>query len=154
MVDMNVLDAIERAKNNSDIKKLKDFFLGSAFTCVKDGEEINQWTILFYNPKTKRVTDCFVNDRFVTPSEETKAIDEIKELNTKNIKVPVEKALEIAKKDITKTIINILISLHKKDVVMWSIGLVSSDMTATSVDINAETGEVIKKEETKLIKQL
>jgi len=151
---MNVLDAIERAKENESIRSLKDFFLGSAFTCIKNNEEISNWTVLFYNPKTKKVLDCFVSDKFVTPGEETPAMDEIKELGTEGIKIPVEKALETAKEGTKKSIVNIMISLHKKDAVLWSIGIVFADMFALSVDIDAETGNILKKEETSLIRRL
>lgn len=151
---MNVLDAIEMAENDSNIKSLKDFFLGSAFACIKDKEEVTDWTILFYNPKTKKVIDCFVNEKFVTPGEETVALNEIEELETDKVKIPVEKALEIAKGGQKKNIVNTLITLHKKDIVLWSIAVVCSDMTATAVDIDAETGDVRKKEEKILFKKL
>jgi hypothetical protein len=154
---MNVLDAIEKAENNENIKTLKDFVLGSAFACVKDKEEITQWTILFYNPRTKKVIDCFVNEKFVTPGEETPALyetDELKEEDINKMKITVEKALEIAKEGVTKSIVNIMISLHKRDSILWSISIVATDMTALTIDINAETGDTIKKEETKLIRQL
>jgi len=151
---MNVLDAIEMAENNSDIKTLKDFFLGSAFACIKDKEDITKWTILFYNPKTKNVIDCFVNEKSVIPGEETVAMNVIEKLEKEKVKVSFSQALETAKEGLKKNIVNILITLHTKGVPLWSIAIVSSDMTALAVDIDAETGKVIKREEKELIRRL
>ncbi|MEM7819663.1 MAG: PepSY domain-containing protein [Candidatus Aenigmatarchaeota archaeon] len=151
---MNIIDAVRYAENNEDVKKLYDFFLGSAFTCITEDENITEWTLIFYNPKTNRTIDCCVNDNFITLGEETQALSKFEKLNVLDIKISVEDAIDRAKSDVKKGIVNILITLHKKEIPIWRIGVVTNDIAITSFDINAINGEIIKKEETSLIREV
>ena len=152
---MDVSYAIERANANEEIKKLSGYFLCSCFACIKQSkEEIKQWTLLYYNPDSRKVLDCFVNDKFVTLGDETPPLAEIEKPDFEELKVTVEDALEKAAKDYRKSTLNVLITLHQKQRLVWTINLISGDMMATTVDVDAKTGEITRREETSLIRRL
>lgn len=156
---MKFEDAVKRASANESVQKLKSFFLGSGFASLTDETDVKEWTLLFYNPAKKTVVDCFVNDRFVTVGEETPAVSEIEELDTKPVKADVREALKTAKEKFGKKTINILISLHKKEIesrlyTVWTIGMIAPDISVTSFDIDAESGLVLKEETTSLIRRV
>jgi hypothetical protein len=156
---MNLDDAVRRANANDQVQRLKDFFLGSIFASLTEFTDVNEWTLLYYSPRTKTVVDCFVNEKFVTVGEETPAINEMQELAMGEVNTTVDSALAIVKKQFKKKPINILISLHtkvieKKSYTVWTIGLVTQDISVTSFDIDASNGAVLKEETTRLIRQL
>ncbi len=151
---MEVKEAIERAKNSKDVKKLKNYFICSCFACINDSKkEITEWTLLFYNPEKKVVLDCFVNDKFVTLGEETPPMSEIKKPSLDGLKVTAEDALGTVLKNFKKSTINVLITLHKNPLV-WTINMITKDMMATTFDVDASTGKVLREEETSLIRKL
>jgi hypothetical protein len=156
---MNLDDAIRRAGANDQVQRLKDFFLGSIFASLTEFSAVKEWTLLYYNPRTKTVVDCLVNEKFVTVGEETPAINEMQRLQTDDVRVSVDKALSTVRSQFKKTAINILISLHNKEIekksyVVWTIGLVTQDIAVTSFDIDAASGAVLKEETTRLIRKL
>ncbi len=152
---MDVQQAIDRAKNNDDVRKLKDYFLCSCFACIKQADEkINQWTLLYFNPGSNKVVDCFVNDKFVTVGDETPPLGEIEKPDFSQIKIPIEDAIDTAARDYRKSLINVLITLHQKGTLVWTINFISPDMMAKTVDVDAKTGKVLREEETSLVRRL
>ena len=154
---MDVSYAIEKANASELVNKLQKsgYFLCSCFACIKQSRDgINQWTLLYFNPEENKVLDCFVNDKFVTMGDETPPIAEIEKPDFTGLKVPVQDAISTAMKDYRKSTLNILITLHQKGRLTWTINLIASDMVATTVDIDAKTGEVTRQEETSLIRRL
>jgi uncharacterized membrane protein YkoI len=147
---MKILDAIERAQKSGEFSKLKDFFLASAFACITENEDIKNWTLLFYNKKRNVAVDCFVNDKFVTFDAEMPAMDDYKELKFDKI-IPVEKAINIAKEKVNIKIVNILITLVMKESVLWKISVITIDIAATSFEIDASNGEILKEDRTSLL---
>ena len=152
---MRVNDAIERTEKNEDVKKLRGYFLCSCFACVKDkNDKISEWTLLFYNPDKNAVLDCFVNDKFVTIGDETPPISEIEKPDFKEVKTSIETAMETINKKFSKTTINVLITLHKKGSMVWTINMITADMNATTFDVDAKTGKITREETTSLIRKL
>lgn len=150
---MEVNEAIEKASNNEDVKKLQNYFLCSCFACVKDkNDKITEWTLLFYNPDKNVVVDCFVNSKFVTIGEETPPLTEIEKPDFDEAKVNVGDAIS-AVKNFKKNTINVLITLHKSPLI-WTINMITPDMMATTFDIDAKTGKILREEETSLIRRL
>ncbi|MBS3051326.1 MAG: PepSY domain-containing protein [Candidatus Aenigmarchaeota archaeon] len=151
---MDVSYAIEKANANEDIKKLRDYFLCSCFACIKHADEkISQWTLLYYNPQANKVVDCFVNDKFVTIGEETPPLAEIEKPDFNGLNVQAEDALATARENFRKSTINVLITLHQNPL-KWTINFISSDMMATTVDVDAKSGRITRQEETSLIRRL
>ena len=151
---MEVSDAIERAKNNEDVRKLAGYFLCSCFACLKQSKDrINEWTLLFYNKKKNTVLDVFVNDKFVTIGDETPPIKEVEEPDFDTVEIGIEEALE-ALKDFKKSTINVLITLHKKGIMVWTISMITTDMMATTFDVDAVTGKIVKEETMSLVRRL
>jgi len=156
---MNLLNAVEKAQHNENVRKLRGYFLGSVFASLTDpNSEIAEWTVLYYNQRTKTVVDCFVSDKFVTVGEETPAIKEIDELEIKNVKVDIKTVLGAIEKKFKKKSLNILISLQTKDFggpkTVWTIAHVTPEMLAVSFDVDASTGSLLKETTTHLIKRV
>lgn len=151
---MEVTEAIRMAGASKDVKRLKNYFLCSCFACIKHAkEDITSWTLLYYNPTTKKVLDCFVNDKFVTIGEETPPLGEVEKADFSRVKISAEEAIDMAAKNFSKSTINVLITLHKKRLV-WTINFISGDMMATTFDIDADTGKITREDTTSLIRRL
>lgn len=149
---MLLMDAIKKAESDKLVKKLsKDHFLCSAFAFIRDGI-VKEWTLHFFSPKEKKMVDCLVSDT-VTIGEETPAIKDMQELNTKKIKISSEKALKIVKREFDKKTITSMISLRKKKKITWTVNMITQDMMATSFDIDAMTGKIIERKEESLIRE-
>ncbi len=156
---MNLLDAVEKVEHNENVRKLRGYFLGSIFASIIESEEINEWTILYYNPHNKTVVDCFVSEKFVTVGEETPAIKEMEELDLKNVNIGIETVLKTLEKKFKKKALNILISLHKKQFekeikTVWTVAYVTPDMSAVSFDIDAASGDVLNEVTTHLLRKI
>ena len=148
---MLLMDAIRKAENDKLVKKLsRDHFLCSAFAFIKDAD-VKEWTLHFFSPERKTMVDCFVSDT-VTIGEETPAIKDMQELDTCRIKISSERALEIVKKKFDKKAVSSMISLHKKEKIIWTVSMITQDMMVTSFDMDALTGKIIEKKEESLIR--
>ena len=152
---MEIKTAIEKAQQNDDVKQLHDYFPGSCFACIKKaGEEVKDWTLLYYDPKTDKAIDVFVNEKFVTVSKETRLVNKIKKPDFSDLKITIGHALEIAQNNFTRSTINILITLHKKDELVWTINMIGVDLSVISYDIDAKTGKIVHEESASLIRKL
>ncbi len=151
---MQAEEAINRAMADIKVMSLDDYFLASCFSIIKEGKDIAEWTLLFYNPKTKKTRDCFVNDKFVTLDEELQAQKEMTELGKEPPKIHVEEAIKTAQRKYGKKTINILISLHTTDRTSWAITMIGTDITATTFEIDAQTGKILKEDTASLMKRL
>jgi hypothetical protein len=151
---MELQEAVKRAMKDVKVTSLKNYFLASVFSITEEHKGIKEWTLLFYNPSENKVRDCFVNEKFVTLGEEQAAQKSLAEVDAKKVKVKVEKALELAKAKYNKKTINILVSLHKKESLLWTITMIGADITATSYDIDAATGKLIHEDTVSLMKRI
>jgi len=157
---MNLNEAVERAERDEHVQQLKGYFLCSSFATLNENQNnIKEWTLLYYSPSSKSVVDCFVSEKFVTVGEETPAVNEIQKLELYNVKIDVSDALSIAEQRFKKKPLNILMSLHKKQInnkayTVWTLAYITPDMSATSFDIDATSGKILKEERTSLIKRM
>ena len=152
---MNVIDAIQKAEDNEDVKKLRGYFLCSCFACIKSKDEkIKEWTLLYYNPEKNLVLDCFINDKFVTVGDETPPISEVEKPDFHNIDTTIEEVLDKVGKNFSEGLVNVLITLHKKASVIWTINFITADMNATTFDVDVKTGKILREESTSLIRKL
>ena len=94
-----------------------------------------------------------MNDKFVTIGEETPPLAEIEKPDFNGLNVQAEDALATARENFTKSTINVLITLHQNPL-KWTINFISSDMMATTVDVDAKSGRITRQEETSLIRRL
>ncbi len=149
---MQVKEAISRAEKEEKIRKLHGYYLGSCFACLKAREPIIEWTLLYYNPEKKMAVDCFVNDKFVTVSEETRPLKDIEKMDMDEVHIGVEKAMELT--NYRKKIISILITLHRREKMLWTINMIGADFSATTYDVDTKTGKILREETTSLIRKL
>ena len=157
---MNLLDAAEKAEKNENIRKLKGYFLGSSFaSLLADKKEIAEWTFLYYNPTSNTIVDCVVNEKFITVGEQTQALKEMKEIHPIDMVFDIENVLENLRENFKKIPISTLISLHMKEFsgknkLVWTIAFVAQDLSATSFDVDAITGKILREETTSLTRKL
>ncbi len=148
---MELSEAIKKAENEG-VKQLDGYYLGSCFACIKDSKgPVTEWTLLFF--KGDKAIDCFVNEKFVRVSDDTRPIKDVKKM-TFDATVTAESALKTANEKFGKSTINILITLHQKDVLVWTITMIDVTLTATSYDIDAKTGKIVNEESTSLIRKM
>lgn len=150
---MHVLDAINKAEEK--MQSRKDFFLCSCFVSCKDFSETDEWTVIFYNPSSRNVVECECNENGIQVSDESKAISNPSRLVKNDI---VADEFDILKKvggDFDIKPVSILVSLRTKDnMTMWTVSVVTQDICATIYDIDAKTGDIIRKEKTGLVKRV
>ena len=151
---MELEEAIKRAMDDIKVMSLDDYFLASVFSIIEEGKDVTEWTLLFYNPKTKKTRDCFVNEKFVTLGEEMQAQKEMKEVIALEAKTHVNDAIKTAQQKYGKKTINILISLHMTDRICWAITMIGTDITATSYEIDGTDGKVLSENTVSLMKRL
>ncbi len=151
---MQLEEALRRAMSDIKVMSLDDYFLSSCFSITEEGKPITEWTLLFYNPRTNKTRDCFVNDKFVTLDDEMEAQKEMTELGNELPKMRAEDAIKTAQKKYGKKTINILVSLHTIDKPAWAITMIGADITATTFEIDANTGHIMKEDTTSLMKRL
>lgn len=152
---MQIRAAVEKAESDDRIKTLRDYFLGSVFACIKDKSDvITEWTLLYYNTRTGKAVDCFVNDKFVTVSEETRPVNPVKKMDAGDAHIGVEKAIATASEKFRKKTINILITLHHTEKLVWTLNMISPDLSATTYDIDAANGNIVREETTSLMRKI
>ncbi len=149
---MLLIDAIRKAEKDRLVRKLsKNHFLCSAFAFIKD-DSVNEWVLHYFSPESKKMVDCIVGSA-VNIGDETPAIKEMEKLDAKKVKVSSDRAIKIAGKGFEKKTVSSMISLHKKDKVVWTVSMITQDMIITSFDIDALTGKITDKKEESLLRR-
>jgi hypothetical protein len=145
-------EALERAQGDENVKNLNNYFLGSMFTSM-DSETVEEWTLHFYNSKSNMIRNCVVSNSEINLQKEEPAIKEMNPLDIKEVKISLDEAIGIVKADYDEKHVQTLVTLHKKENVMWSINMISAAMIITTYSIDAETGEIKNKKTTSLIQR-
>ena len=146
-----IFKTIERFRNSENFKTLeKDYFLVSLFSSFGEGDSIEEWTLLFYNPKTKKILDFHVGDEIIRDNE-TNAIKEYKELPIDDVQIDSEKVLKNMKFE--KKPSSVLMTLHMKDVPCWTINMIYPTMKVKTYVINAINSELIEEKDTSLLQK-
>ena len=119
--------------------------LVSAFGILENNNII--WQINYKDSNNKITTFTPSKEE---KSEKQKSLDEDKELeiiNKEDIKIDIDKALEILKKtlekykeEITKTII----SLNKKETTFWNFTLLTTSLKVINIRIDTNSGDIIE----------
>ena len=148
---MLLIDAIRKAEKDRAVKELsKTHFLCSAFAFIKD-DGVKEWVLHYFSPESKKMTDCVVGSS-VNIGDETPAIKEMEKLDAKKVKVSSDKAIKTAGKDFDKKKISSMVSLHKKDKIVWTVSMITQDMMITSFDVDAMTGKITGRKEESLLR--
>jgi len=146
---MDVKEAVENAEQNEDVKKLmNNTILCSCFSIQKNNLFI-EWTLHYYNEKKKTITDVFVDSHGAFVGEETPAMGTETRLNIADV-IPVEEAIELVKKKINN-VIEVLVTLHKKEKILWTINFITAGLEVYSFDIDALSKEIIVERRESLI---
>ncbi len=150
---MRVLDAIRTAEEKMLGKK--DFFLCSCFASLKDFSPAGEWTVIFYNPGSRNVIECTCDGKSAEISGESPALNESERLDKACIMKDDAYAINKVKEDFEGRLVNLLVSLHMKGGrTVWTLSAVTQELSVTIYDIDAGTGEILRKETSGLVKRL
>ena len=155
---MQIEKAMENAEELPEIKSIikEGGFLCSGYVILECKDEIKEWNLSYYNPKTKKMTQVKITNGGHEVSQPDDPLRE-KEYSTfqAKIKISGEKAIEIAEKHLESTsCIKVILSLQKEDGrEFWSVAFMSSLGQVKSVRIDVEDGKVLDSETTDLIRR-
>jgi len=147
-------EAYARLQNTEEFRKFSEnnfnAFL-SSFALMSSFEELETkpWQINFYVPETKKMTTFIMTDLVeVSHEQDILKKGEIKELKLEDIKIAFNQIFDSAKivyeEKKTEDAQTIVVLLQKNDHVAWTITFVSATMKMLSVQINAETADIIE----------
>jgi uncharacterized membrane protein YkoI len=131
-------------------KKEKKGFLVSAVAIVSGKEDLSRWTLIYQNAETKAILDIHVGEEGVEYGKESSSEEEFKELPVSKIKISSKTAIDKARKEINKIPMSIVVSLINNQSLVWKVSIISQDLTASTVEIDAASGKIIKKSETSI----
>lgn len=150
---------IKAVKALQKIKIFKEFkkknpkaYLASCVTII-DGKNIGDWQLDYYQPEKHKMTTFILKDKVELKGEDDifqKEKKEIKELHLKNMKISLEKVLEILEGlrkekyggDFPNKIIAVLQMLGNKAV--WNLTLLTTTLKILNVKLNAGNGTVLE----------
>lgn len=156
---LNLKDSLEQVKNSPQFKNwlkenpkshLCNFF---KIADPKNLDEAN-WQIDFYNPEKDRITSFMAEEDRISILESDSKIfkkkkTKVEELKLENVKINLNKALNIInklknKKYSNENINKIIIILQKIKIPIWSITYLTTSFNILNVRIDAESGKIIK----------
>ena len=139
-------EALKRMKK----EEKDDYILVSSVAIVSGKDEVSRWALVYQNPETRNILDFYVTEEGIQKGEATKGEDEFKELEIEKVKISATRATDKAKKEISKTPISIVVSLTNNKKLIWKASIISQDLMASTVEIDAVTGDILKKSETSI----
>ena len=147
---MEIFEAIKKTE-----KRIKQgYFLVSAIAIASADNKISKWTLIYQDTKTKNTMDTYVNEGGIEFGKESANEENFHELKISQIKISSKEAISKARKEIDKIAISVIASLISKEKPVWKISIISQDLMATSVEINAVNGKILKKSETVIGKKM
>ena len=149
---MEIFEAIKKMEKSNNIKQ--GYFLVSAIAIASGNAKISKWALIYQDPKTRNTLDAYVSEEGIEIGKESVAEEDFDELRVNEIKITSKEAIEKARKEISKTAISIIASLVNSEKPAWKISIISQDLMASIVDIDAVTGKIIKKSETAIGKRI
>ncbi|MBS3149733.1 hypothetical protein J4455_03525 [Candidatus Woesearchaeota archaeon] len=127
----------------------KNSYLCSIF-CLDDKED--NWQIDYYNPKTKLITNYFLqNNVIITNTDKvfSKTPKKINELNINEVKIDLDKVKEITNKIINEKYkgespYKTIVILQNLNEVLWNVTIIMGSFNILNIKINALNGEIIE----------
>jgi hypothetical protein len=151
-VGMELKEIKKTIGEDKTIRKIsKNAYLISLFSIIDSIDQEIRWTAHFLNTKEKKL----ISYRFYEKELEEEDFNEtFNELKLDSVKVEAKKAIEKAKSNFNRTIVKILITLSRNKHTLWTISLISPDLTACKFEIDAKTNDIRSMEEMTLFKRL
>ncbi|MBU1030257.1 MAG: hypothetical protein KKB65_03425 [Nanoarchaeota archaeon] len=150
---MLISKAIDKIKGSKEYKELlkehPNIYLAHAFTMVDKIQ--SDWQIGFYNPDNDQVVVFEVGKTVSMSSHEEvfkKPETKIQKLDLKNVKINLEKAINISEKLVEKKysaekINKTIVILQNLECELYNLTLVTHTLHIISIKIDARTGEVL-----------
>ncbi len=148
---MDLKEALLRADGFLRESERRGYFLCSVFSSIKNPKDdmgIKEWVLHLYGKDG--ALDCYVNDDGVAV-EESQSVGEPAKLDVDRVKVTANDALSMSERSAAGAI-TILLSLHGSPPV-WTINFFAANMSVTTVDIDARTGDVMREETTSVLRK-
>ena len=151
------IDALKTVQKSEELKEYekKGYFLNSGISILEPGiVQIKQWIFTYYNPETNLVVEAIVTDSVEVkePAEATKPTNEhlaIDKIKTNSDKMLAKADLEFKK---TKRPLSQVIVTITGEKPVWHMNFINKVLEIMIIDIDAETGNIIKSEVTPLTK--
>lgn len=152
---MEIAEALRAAAESRAVAELrkKRYVLGSVFASAKEGA-VNEWVFHYFSKKKKKTVDCFVSGSGVSLGRETPSIAEMKELDPAAVGVTAKKVLKTAARHFKKNALTVMLSLHTRERLQWTVSMIARDMTVATVTIDAATGNVLETRQQHMIKMV
>lgn len=137
-----------------------NYFLSSCFCMPKvamnKSIDAKEWTIHFYNPKTKKVVGVVANEE-IRMEEPEDADSEMNELKIKDVIDPITTANELIKS--AGPVSSMIMILHKKQInkkdrIVWTFVFVQSTLNMIAIDVDARTGKKLNTEKTSIAQRI
>ena len=124
------------------VKKNPDSYLCSCFN-ARDGINDSFWNFDFYNPNDRITTFGVAEEIIVNENQEIFKHDKdrVAKINLDDVKINLDKALELIKLPEGEQFVKTISILQFKDILLWNITMISASFNILNVKINAETGE-------------
>lgn len=157
---MKLKDAVEKAE---ELEKVTEILEGggtfcSAFAILGKDEEVEEWELGFYSPERDEITavkvteegpEVGVTDRPLHESGHAIELDEV-EMGAQEA---LKKAKDIVEEEYGISYRRIFLSLKKEgDRQEWEGAFIGGGTSIVSVEIDAESGEVVDSERTSFVK--
>jgi len=157
---MNFKQELERLQNSKEFKEWKkqnkQAYLAHLFTMLKQNTQ-TPWQIGYYDKKTDKVTAFFMENEIKNspPAEVFKKQGIVKQLDTNKIKISLDKALDIAKKEQKKykeAIAQTIIILQNLDIgTVWNITYLTKSFNAINFKIDAMNSKILHQAKTSFL---
>ena len=150
---VNFKEAFEKASEKKEVGELdysKEYELTAAMAILKPNIYItHEWILMYYNKKENKTTQVVVTDEEVTVKNPEKPLKpSIKPLDLRKIKTNSDKMLEKSRKNFEqykKPLSQLIINLTQEKQPVWRFSFITKTLEVVTIEINAETGEVIGK---------
>jgi hypothetical protein len=151
---MDLNEAIERADAESEVKarKEKGFYMSSAVAFADDLESVSQWTLAYFEPKSRDVFSVKVTDSIeVSPVSEPLVDDHYERLDLGKEK-PIKELLGIVKKRVEQEDMAPLKAVIALRAESFSVAVFTKDMKVVRVDLEPESGKITHFEISNMLK--
>jgi|GEM_PF-2760829 len=159
---MLLKEALNKASENEVIKSLttnKGYLFTAVMSILSPSSyEVKQWILIYYNNNENKTIQAIIEEgkkievksaeEPLKPSKQELQLSQIKTNSDKMIKKAV-KEFQGYKKQLSQLIINLI---QKENHALWRFSFITKTLEVITIEINAKTGEITRKEKQKLVK--
>ncbi len=152
-------NAIIFAEKSPDVKDLRSngYFLNSAISILPPNQEnITDWILTYYSPKSKDVVQVFVKEAGVEVRKpDAPLAPNLKELRLSDIKTNGDKMFVKAKQEFLKhkkPLSQVIVTIQHDKSVDWRFNFITKTLEIVQVSIDATSGSILGTTVTSLVR--